>query len=337
MRKAERGTAVEPDGITARPIIPWVGGKEKLAPYILQILPPNPNVYVEPFGGSGAILLGLPRVSSRLDIYNDYDDNLVNLMLCTKERPLALLQELRFLPLHARREFDLLKRCMEHEDLASCLRPYREEETRIAQLYFTPDETRELLEILQGKAELFDVRRAAAFFLLSHGSFNATMKSFAVKGWDLESQLQKILLASRRLAGVAVENMDGVELIRQRDSAGTLFYCDPPYYMAEQFYRAVFSPERHRELHDTLAHCRGMCVVSYNDCAEIRELYRDFYILAFKRSHSMARSEGAQYAELILTNYDPGSVVPQMSLFGESGIYEGMELVHTPDSTGREQ
>ncbi len=256
-------------------------------------------------------------------------------MLCTKERPLALLQELRFLPLHARREFDLLKRCMEHEDLASYIRPYREEEAQLAQLYFTPDETQELLRILQGRAELFNVRRAAAFFLVSHGSFNATMKSFAVKGWDLESQLRKILTASRRLSRVAVENMDGIELIRQRDSSGTLFYCDPPYYMAEQFYRAVFPPERHRELHDTLAQCRGFCVVSYNDCAEIRELYDDFYMLAFKRSHPMAHAEGAQYAELILTNYDPTAMLPQMSMFGGSGAYEGMELIHIPERSRR--
>ena len=325
------------DGITARPIIPWVGGKEKLAPYIMQILPPNCSVYVEPFGGSGAILLGLPSAASRLDIYNDYDGNLVNLMLCTKERPLALLRELRFLPLHSRREFELLRRCIEHEDYAQLLRPYRDEEAQLAQLYFTPDETEELLRTLQGEAELFDVKRAASFFLVSHGSFNAAMRSFAVRGWDLESQLRKILAASRRLAGVAVENMDGIELIRQRDGRDTLFYCDPPYYMAEQFYRAVFPPERHRELHDTLAQCRGLCVVSYNDCAEIRELYRDFYMLAFRRNHPMAHAEGAQYAELILTNFDPGSAAPQMSMFGGSGIYEGMELVHTPENTGREQ
>ena len=32
----------------------WVGGKEKLAPYIRQVFPPNVRVYLEPCGGSGA-------------------------------------------------------------------------------------------------------------------------------------------------------------------------------------------------------------------------------------------------------------------------------------------
>lgn len=55
----------------ARPPIPWVGGKEKLIPFILQVFPPKLSQYVEPFGGSGAVLLALPREKGRLDIYND--------------------------------------------------------------------------------------------------------------------------------------------------------------------------------------------------------------------------------------------------------------------------
>ena len=70
----------------ARPFIPWVGGKEKLAPYIRQVFPPKVKVYVEPFGGSGSILLGLPPDPSRLDIYNDLDKELSNLFLCAKEK-----------------------------------------------------------------------------------------------------------------------------------------------------------------------------------------------------------------------------------------------------------
>ena len=48
-----------------------IGGKEKIAPYILQTFPPKLAQYVEPFGGSGAVLLALPQDPSRLDIYND--------------------------------------------------------------------------------------------------------------------------------------------------------------------------------------------------------------------------------------------------------------------------
>ena len=43
----------------AKPPFPWIGSKEKIAPYILQLFPPKLTQYVEPFGGSGAVLLAL--------------------------------------------------------------------------------------------------------------------------------------------------------------------------------------------------------------------------------------------------------------------------------------
>ena len=48
----------------ARPFIPWIGSKEKLIPYIWQVFPSSPKLYLEPFGGGGALLLGMqPKVS----------------------------------------------------------------------------------------------------------------------------------------------------------------------------------------------------------------------------------------------------------------------------------
>ena len=88
----------------ARPVIPWVGGNEKLAPYITQVFPPNMKQYLEPFGGSAAVLLSMPPRPGRLDIYNDLNVELSILHLCVKERCNALLRELRFLPIHSRAE-----------------------------------------------------------------------------------------------------------------------------------------------------------------------------------------------------------------------------------------
>ena len=53
----------------ARPFIPWIGSKEKLIPYIWQVFPPRPKLYLEPFGGGGALLLGIQSKISRMDIY----------------------------------------------------------------------------------------------------------------------------------------------------------------------------------------------------------------------------------------------------------------------------
>ena len=90
----------------AKPPFPWIGSKEKIAPYILQLFPPKLTQYVEPFGGSGAVLLALPPDPNRLDIYNDLDAELVNLYSCIKERSNVLLRELKFLPIHGRKLFE---------------------------------------------------------------------------------------------------------------------------------------------------------------------------------------------------------------------------------------
>lgn len=315
----------------ARPFIPWVGGKEKLAPYIQQVLPPAIKTYVEPFGGSGAILLGLPPSNQRLDIYNDFNRDLVNLFLCARDRPLALVKELNFLPLHSRAEFEYLRDCLTREEYADQYFQYCEEEKRIAIAYFSPEEASELLSILQKKMELMDVRRAAAYFKISRGSFSGTTSSFGVKACDVRQFFYLLWEASRRLRNVVIENMDGATLVTKRDERDTLFYCDPPYYKAEQHYQMVFSQESHVLLHEAVRACKGSVVVSYNDCEYIRELYQDFFILAFTRSNPLAQQSGAVYGEVILTNYDPREFIPQMNLFEKSGSWGDMELVHIPE------
>lgn len=317
-------------GTIARPFIPWVGGKEKLAPYILQVLPPNPKVYVEPFGGSGAILLGLDSSAKRLDVYNDFDADLVNLFLCTKERLLRLLKELNYLPLHSRAEFEMVKASLQHQDYPAAF-DYSKDEVKVAEEMFSPEDAAELTEILQGRAELMDVRRAAAYFKLRRGSFSGTGTSFGIKPCNVRAYFYLLCEASRRLEDVVIENKDAPQLIRDMDGGQVLFYNDPPYFEAEQYYSSGFAKEDHIRLHDTLTKCSGYHVVSYNDCSFIRALFQDFFILAFSRSNPLAQRRGAVYHELIMTNFDPRAVMPQMNLFELSGGYGDMELVHIPD------
>ena len=144
----------------AKPMFPWVGGKERLIPMIRQVMPSKMSQYMEPFGGSGANLLGMPPERSRLDIYNDYNQDLVNFFLCARDRPLSLVRELGFLPLNSRAEFEYLIRFLKQEEMGS---EYVEDEIAIAEEYFPPGEAEEVIALLRGRAELLDVRRAAAF------------------------------------------------------------------------------------------------------------------------------------------------------------------------------
>lgn len=317
--------------VIASPIIPWVGGKEKLAPYIFQVFPPKLTQYLEPFGGGGATLLRLPKDPGRLDIYNDLNAGLVNLMVCTRDCPLALIKELGFLPLHSRAEFDDLKALLTHDSLSKEELELWEEEEAIAEEFFTPEEAAELKAILLQNRGLRDVRRAAMFYKVSRGSFSGTRTSFGVKRNNIRRYRCQIQQASIRLQDVVIENRDAIRLIRERDCPTGLIYSDPPYYEAERLYEAEFTKRDHVRLYHALRGCVGFAVVSYNDCPYIRNLYKDFFILAFRRDNPMAKRKGAEYGELIITNYDPRPYMSrQMNLFENPREKGALELVRIP-------
>ena len=162
----------------AKPPFPWIGSKEKIAPYILQLFPPKLTQYVEPFGGSGAVLLALPPDPNRLDIYNDLDAELVNLYSCIKECSNVLLRELKFLPIHSRKLFEYYRDFVAHKEVY-----FQNVQAEIECLgdrsCFTEEQAGELLPIFQERLALFDVKRAAAYYLAIRGSFSATVTSFS--------------------------------------------------------------------------------------------------------------------------------------------------------------
>lgn len=63
--------------MSAQPIIPWIGGKRRLADRIFQLFPRH-SCYVEPFAG-GAALFFLRPVPAEVEVLNDVNGDLVNL------------------------------------------------------------------------------------------------------------------------------------------------------------------------------------------------------------------------------------------------------------------
>ena len=93
-----------------------MGGKAKLMWLINLLAPPRYERSVDVFGGSGTVTLNLDCPQSNLKVYNDFNGNLVNLMRCAREMPLALLRELGFLTLNSRDDFELCKKFIEQEE-----------------------------------------------------------------------------------------------------------------------------------------------------------------------------------------------------------------------------
>ena len=302
-------------GRIAKPFFPWVGGKERLLPYISQLLPRRAPRSLEICGGSGALTLGLGAGFAPLRVYNDYDADLANLFCCVRDRLLALLQELGFLPIHSRADFELTLRFLDHRYDPG---EYLEEELQVAERYFPPMDREEVQRVLTGRAEMPDVQRAAAYYLSIRYSYSGTGDSFGGRSVELRRFFRLIRLASDALQGVVVECKDCCDVARQYARPGAVIYADPPYREAERQYDVGFGLRDHVRLHDCLAapamrECH--IVVSYNDHPFVRDLYTDFYTVGFARPNSMSHEEGSIYHELLLTNFDPAPMLDrQLSL-----------------------
>ena len=318
---------------TIKSFLSWVGGKSKLLWLIDKLFPTYYTRVIDVFGGSGTVLMNRPLRPNCLEVYNDFNSDLVNLFFCVKNRTMALIRELGFLPLNSRDDFNVIAKFFGKEEFTQ---DYLAEQLELTERYLSPLEYEEIKRLLLTKAERGDVKRAADYFKLIRYSFSAGGKSFAGKSCDLRKFFFLIWECSRRLADVVIENKDFQALIEQYDREDAIFYCDPPYYEAEGCYAVQFTKADHIRLHDALKKCRGLVMVSYNYCPFICDLYKDFYIFYTKRPNSMSLVAGSEYEEIIMTNYDPRSFDEkrntQLNMFfsPDDEDAERYELIHVP-------
>ena len=297
-----------------------VGNKSSILHILYALFPLEFNRFVDVFGGSGSVLLGKPQIHP-FEVYNDFDRNLVNLFRCMKDRTVATLREIGFCNLNSREDFNAIKKFFESD--GKFTDEYLLEELELTALTFPPPEAKELQELRTRITIDYDVRRAAMFLKLLRYSYSSGCKSFASQPFDIRRLFGLIKELEDRMATVVVENQDFETLIKHYDRPDTFFYADPPYYSTEDMYAVGFNWDDHVRLHDTLSNIKGKFLLSYNDCPEIRELYKDFSMFDFSRTHSMAQryEAGKEFKELLIGNYDlyerERNKPIQMSLFAE--------------------
>ena len=175
--------------------MPWVGGKGKLKEIIYQVFPPDVNRFADHFGGSGAMLLGLPPKADRLDVYNDFDAELTNLFLCVRDRLLALTEELKIFPIQSEAEYAMLRDMLRRRQP---IPDFTQDELRAARSILSPEQYQEVREILMGRTRFWNVRRAAAYFKVIRYSYSGTGNSFGVHKVNLSGALELMEVASQR-------------------------------------------------------------------------------------------------------------------------------------------
>lgn len=279
-----------------------VGNKTAILHILYALFPLNYSRFIDVFGGSGSVLLGNPEICP-FEVYNDFDRNLANLFRCMKERTMAVIRELGFCHLNSREDFIAIRRFFENEQFDD---KYLSEELRLTQILFPPPEAKELTEMRKRITADYDVRRAAMFLKLLRFSYSSSGKSYASQPFDIRKLFGLISQLQERMANVVVENQNFETLIKHYDRSDAFFYLDPPYFSTEDMYEVGFGWDDHVRLRDTLKNIKGIFLLSYNDCNEIRELYNGFSMFDFSRTHSMAQryEAGKEFKELLIGNYD---------------------------------
>lgn len=246
----------------------WIGGKKLLRKKICEeINKTNYKNYIEVFGGAGWVLFYEER-KGKNEIYNDYNSELVKLFKCMKYHSRAVKEELSYL-LNSREIFEDFKR------------QYK----------------------IQG---LTDIQRAARYFFIIKTSFATKLNTFGCAKRNIENITNMFEAIQERLNTVIIENLDFEKLIRLRDNKESIFYCDPPYYKTERYYKNIeFNEEDHLRLNKLLNNIKGKFVLSYNDCDYIKKLYKNFSIISIERFSNITaiNPERKAFKEIIIKNF----------------------------------
>jgi DNA adenine methylase len=212
---------------------PYPGGKTIHVDEIVSCFPAHRR-YVEPFGGSAAVLLNKPE--SYIEVFNDLNDDLVHFFRTLRDRREELQEWLRETP---------FSRSL-HGEWARAF--YRGER---------PDD---------------DLERAGRWFYLRYTQYGGKVDRFSgfkssIKRNEARSfrgAIKHLDAIVKRFQEVTIECQDFEAVIDRYDRPDTLFYLDPPYVETDYNYYGG-GPFDHQRLVDALGRVDGYWVCSYGE------------------------------------------------------------------------
>jgi len=235
------------------PLIRYHGAKWRLAPWIISHFPRH-RIYVEPFGGSGSVLLRKKR--SAVEVYNDLDGEIVNLFRVARDNG-EELSRLLYLTPYSRDEF---------------IKSFELSDDPLEQA------RRTVVRSFQGFG--------SGYTTATKGSKCARPENGFRIGWRCRGNNPQnnwchvsdtVMEVIERLRGVVIENTTYQNILKKNITDDTLIYADPPYSPETRDYgndyRHEFTIDDHIELAKILHEVSCSVVISgYHS-----ELYDDLY------------------------------------------------------------
>lgn len=257
----------------SNPIVPWVGGKRRLADRLIRLMPPH-TCYVEAFCGGAALYFRRPE-PAEVEVLNDANGELINLYRVVQHHPEEFMRQFKW-ALSSRQVFKWLK-----------------------------DTRTETLTDIQRAARFFYLQQHAFGGKVAGQSFGTSTTSPPVNLMRIEERLSAAHL--RLASGTIIEHLPWQECVKRYDRPHTFFYMDPPYWQTEG-YGVPFEWPEYEALATTLATCQGKMMLSINDHPDIRSLFEStpglyFHEARIKYSIGGPTRSGKESGELIITNY----------------------------------
>jgi len=255
-----------------KPVLKYPGAKNRIAPWILEHMPMDIEVYVEPFFGGGAIFFAKPP--SRIETINDLDGRVVNFFRVAREKPEQLAQALRLTPF-SRQEYNAT---------------------------YKPREGRTDIE----EARIFAVQCWQGFGCSNnyHNGWRSSQQKTSphcTKEWG--ALPDRIIEVSKRLMNAQIECLPAVELVQRYNTSDVFLYVDPPYLSNTRkgyLYRHEMADKDHEELLHLLVNHPGRILISGYQS----DMY-DEHLTGWSKEQKRTQAEGGlSRTETIWMNYD---------------------------------
>lgn len=223
--------------LKAMPLVPWIGGKRRLAKTILPMFPEH-QCYVEPFCGAAALFF--MKDPAKVEVLNDINGDLVSLYRVIQHHPEELIRQFKY-ALSSRQVFDWLK-----------------------------EQPTEPLTDIQRAARFYYLQKLGFGGKVAGRTFGtATTSPPRMSFTRIEEDLS---LAHLRLQRVYVEHLAWDACVARYDRPHTLFYCDPPYWSTEG-YGVDFPFDNYTRMADLARSIAGRMIISVNDIPEMRQVF----------------------------------------------------------------
>ena len=231
----------------------WIGSKVRMRPRVLEIIETIPRkLYVEPFGGSAAILLGKEPENS---VYNDLNGLLVNFFRVIRSPQDR--EKLREIARYTPANYD-----------------FWHDFKNVCKAYLTHDENKLKAALEVANLTDYPVEIAVAFALFYCQSLafgGSVLHSYGEHckprgGNDHASRVSLFDDYADRLVYTVITNRDFRDCFAKHDDPQTLFYCDPPYECeSSNDYKTGWKTTDTTDLVDLLCRIQGSAVLSCYD------------------------------------------------------------------------